>query len=176
LADAETFDTVVDWVASGALRRDVARRLGVPLSEWSRWLRLYATPEHRATLDRAARMGASLYAEETIEIADHAVGLLADALTATRMRISTRQWLAERMNREQFGAANANSTTNTQNIQVNIGQLHLSALLEFAPSIQDDVRARGIRQDAAAQEPIAVVPPPVPTLLTPPAASLRDLL
>jgi hypothetical protein len=76
-----------------------------------------------AALARARKAGALAMASETIDIADElAANLLVDPAKAAQARISSRQWLAGRRNREELGDSPKVA------VQLNIADMHLTAL------------------------------------------------
>lgn len=151
--EATHLDYVELWQASGRTLNKLAAELSAPITDSGRAdtgtldcngrpadasagivsgemisRYLYTTFGADATetrLSRARARGAHRLNDETIAIAD---GLTAENTTpvdigAARLRISARQWTAERWNAAEFGQAKGTS------VSISIGQLHLQALL-----------------------------------------------
>lgn len=79
-----------------------------------------------ARLAQARKAGAAAMASETLDIADELSALpTADPVRVATARISSRQWLVARRNREEFGDAKPGVA-----VQVNVSGLHLTALRE----------------------------------------------
>lgn len=110
-ADTALQETVWTRVEEGVGYSRICMELGIGKAALLDWLESEANAE-RAT--RARARAASALADETVEIADSA----GDA----RLRIGTRQWLAERFDRARFGQ--------TQKVEVSgqVTHLHLAAL------------------------------------------------
>lgn len=88
-----------------------------------------------ASLARARKAGAIAMASETVDIADELeLHILADPVKVANARISTRQWLAARRNREELGDSPKVA------VQLNIADMHLTALKAPAPAQVIDVQ------------------------------------
>ena len=117
VADAGGVEVIAERVASGETLAAIADELGCRRENLVRWL---YSDEDRATLIREARArAADALVEQTIAIADTASP--AEAQLA-RLRIDTRQWIASRWNRAEYGQ------DKTPAVQINLGSLHLDAL------------------------------------------------
>jgi hypothetical protein len=111
-------------LATGRAVADIAYELGLGNLALHRWLH---DPVRSAEVAEARRAGAAKLAEETVAIADGAMPVtdangepVADP-SRDKLRIATRQWVAERRDRQTWG-------TPKDTVTVNIGALHLDAL------------------------------------------------
>lgn len=152
---ATSLDYLIAWVESGKtmgkLAKFVAQRLGWPEAGVSlQLLSLAVKSEHgaervEADLILARKKSAQAIVDESLDIADEHTSSQLQAAQAGN-RIKARQWLAERRDREAFGAAKAASVT------VSIGSLHMDALRAPVPAlpVSESVRAiaSAITEDA----------------------------
>lgn len=126
-------DYVVHWLESGLTLRALARkidesltpRLNPPLGDntIARALkRGFGEAASTAALATARRKGAVAKVEESEEISDEPVASSEDA-ARQRSRIASRQWQAERYDRDQFGQPKQGVT-----VTVNVAAMHLDAL------------------------------------------------
>lgn len=135
---------VVEQFHAGRTLADIARALGTNAGPLRRWIQALP-PEERATVERAKQEGADGLVDEAKQIAD----ALADevrALTkpmyvegqfvtdlvdvnaivaADKECIRVRHWMAERLNREQWGPRSQTD------VVVNFGGVYLDALRRF---------------------------------------------
>ena len=129
--EGNVLDFAVDWVESGKtvlqLAYAVSKNIGLEIDgvqEISRsMLERYLfglSDDANARLKAAQRPGARGLTDQSIEIADSAESK-DDAATA-RVKVSARQWLAERWDRETFG------TPKQAPVQINFGSIHLESL------------------------------------------------
>lgn len=118
--DATPLDYVCWRIANGETLRAVARSFGVsPQMVIELVDNAVGADARRDGFARAREIGAHQLAEEAIEISDAASP--SDANVAT-LQVRTRQWVAERWNRREFG-----TQPGTQ-VNVSIGALMLEAL------------------------------------------------
>lgn len=97
-------------------------------------------------LARARRVGATAMASETIDIADELeLNALADPVRVANARISSRQWLAARRNREELGDSPKVA------VQLNIADMHLTALKVPAQAQVIDVEVLPAPQEQPAE-------------------------
>jgi hypothetical protein len=113
----------------------------------------YGVADRDAKLRAARENAAHLLAEHALEIADAAKP--EDAQVA-RLQVSTRQWVAERWNRKEFGQDRSSSAV----VNVSIGSLMLDAL----------------RQPVAIEAPaiVGAIAEPAEVLSTEPAMAYED--
>lgn len=99
-----------------------------------------------AALARARKAGAIAMASETVDIADELeLDTLADPVRVANARISTRQWLAARRNREELGDSPKVA------VQLNIADMHLTALKKPEPAQVIDVQVLPAPQEQPAE-------------------------
>ncbi len=183
LSRPDEFSALLDRVSGGAMHTTLCSYLRCSLDDWLRWQRVYATTEQISQLQRARAVGGASLAEETLGIAD---GPLVDSddIARANLKITTRRWLAERLNRETFGAPSRDSKVD---VNVSIGSLHLTALLAYAPSTRGDAAAQSDRLASAENVGAVITSGPAPThtpspaavaahaLMAPPARTVDDL-
>jgi hypothetical protein len=128
-------DEVMERVTSGMSVKDICAELLIVRAAVLDWLE---APERREEVARARAQGAAVLIEESIAIADGQMPVVCpitqEVITEAnrdRLRIQSRQWVAERVDRQRWGAPRHDVT-----VQVNV--LHLDAL-----------RARAVRADSA---------------------------
>lgn len=115
-------DFVCDWLAGGRTVVQLAKDIGHSRDTVRRVT--YDCDEKEIVDERlrAARAaGAAILVEEAASIADDATENR-DAIAKANLRVSVRQWIAGRHNKEQFGDQKSVGLT------INIGQLHLDSL------------------------------------------------
>lgn len=128
--DAKTHvDFVCDWLESGRTMLDLTKELNkklkfetpVTYGSVSKYFR-ELTDTAEARMHAARTKGSYAIADSTADIADEKVETKEDAARA-RNRINSRQWLAEKFNREQFGQPRPGTTVN-----ISMAGAHLDAL------------------------------------------------
>lgn len=109
-------EAIIERVASGETLTSIAAELGVSREALSGWMN---RDEERTIALRSARArAAEALVDQTLQIADAASPQEAQV---ARLRIDTRQWIASRWNRAEYGQDKAA-------VEINIGSLHLDAL------------------------------------------------
>lgn len=118
----EKLDELCDLIAAGKTDKQALKEIG--LNGTGALYRLQEEDaDAAARLARARRVGATAMASETIDIADELQAeLTADPVRVAQARISSRQWLAARRNREELGDSPKVA------VQLNIADMHLTAL------------------------------------------------
>ena len=111
-------EALLELIASGRSIAALAEDIGTTRPMLSTYLNRDADAVER--LARARETAAHTYAEEAVTISDQAVQGVDDKVA--KLRASTRQWLASRLNRAAYG------DSPTVQIGINVGQLHLDAL------------------------------------------------
>lgn len=114
----------------GGRAKDVALALGLGAVTFQRWLQAQS-PDVQQHVAEIQRGRAAALAEETVAIADETREAIeddpdakaADRIKAAKEAIATRQWMAERLDRERW----APKVPETQ-VTVNLATLHLDAL------------------------------------------------
>lgn len=130
----ERLEELVDALSEGLTDSEAMRRLGIKRHALG-WLESHDTDAAEA-IQRARKQGAIAMASDTVDIADKLeLNVMADPVRVAQARIGTRQWLASRRNREAFGEQAKVA------VQVNVGNLHLTALQHSrqTPAIGVDV-------------------------------------
>lgn len=153
-------DELCELIAAGKTDKAALRELGINGTG-----ALYKLQEEDSAaadrLARARKTGAAAMASETVDIADELELqgiLLADPVRVATARITTRQWLAGKRNREEFGDAKGVA------VQVNVNGLHLQAVRQLSQAV--DVQVIDVEPEPELE--------PVPQLDAP--ESLNDLL
>jgi len=124
--EATILDYVVRWQSNGKTLSKLCLELEVSWELLKDTLnRKWGRDEVNARLSRAREDAAHRLADETLDIADAATD---DNVQAARLQVSTRQWVAERWNRELAPNKQAG-------IQINIGTLMLEALRQPPPPV-----------------------------------------
>lgn len=144
--DASALDFVVHFVGGGGLVSELALSLAEEMGESVSRTFLSGVihniaPDASQQVVAARRRAAALLAEESLEIADTPHKTRED-IDQAKLRIGTRHWLAERFNRDEFGA---NSRVA---VQISIGALHLDALRQC--SLADSLPASALGEAAIA--------------------------
>lgn len=124
--DATPLDVVVHFVAGGGLIADLARSMAASMGESISRNFLSGVvhglaPDASEQIAAARRRAAALLAEDTLEIADEPHETR-EEIDQAKLRIGTRQWLAEKFNRDEFGSHSRSS------VQITFTGLHLAAL------------------------------------------------
>jgi len=118
--DAYGEERVMEDLACGDLNVvTLAETMDISPQMFYTWLR-QSKERHRVYKEMRAAMADGLL-DEMLEIAD---GSDASSIAQDRERIRVRQWLAERWNREEYGAPAAAGV----NVLLSVGELHLTAL------------------------------------------------
>ena len=121
-------DYVADWQAQGKFLKTLAAELKVSVPYLKEYLRLsFGGSTVSETLSRAREEGAHIHAEEALEIADEADE---DNVQVKRLQMQSRQWLTEKWNAREFGSKQG------VNVNINVGQLMLTALQAPVPAIE----------------------------------------
>lgn len=94
-----------DAIAEGETMHQIAEKLQISYGRFHAWIMF--TDERRQQLAHARAAKAALLAEGTLDIADN----LEELADSRRTRISARQWLAGRMDRDTWGDNAKQSTT-----------------------------------------------------------------
>lgn len=137
--DAELGEVVLDAVASAMPMANICKATGLSKNAIIRWLE--STPERAEAFARARAAAAHIYATDVVDIADEADEENPIAIQKAKLRINSRQWLAERWNRKDYGQAKAE-------VAISITGLHFEAL-----------RARTVADDVVDVTPKAIEPP-----------------
>lgn len=120
-------EAVMGMLEEGKAIARICAATGLGKKALTEWLE---APERAALASRARARAADALVAESLEIVDEAGTIdpetlervvTSEAIQHAKLRATTRQWIAERWNRDVYGAP---KTT----VQVNIGQLHLDAL------------------------------------------------
>lgn len=114
-------DYVCVFVASGGTIAELARQINVKREVLSEYIHR-SFPDAGQRLTEARRKSAYAFAEEAHEVAKETPVDKMDA-AAKRLQIQTKQWLAERFNRDELGAQRG-----PQVAILTVGDLHLTAL------------------------------------------------
>lgn len=122
-------DFICDWLESGRSMLDFSKALNKTLKfetditygSIAKYFREFSD-DAEARIQAARSKGAFAIADSTAEIADEEVATKEDAARA-RNRIGARQWMAEKFNREQFGAPKPGTS-----ISISLPGSHLNAL------------------------------------------------
>lgn len=124
LRDAGGWSRIFERIADG----DTLVKLGQDLTCSRSWLHhlICDNPERKVLYDMARRESAGAMAELAMQDAETVVADR-DEINKAKLKIEQRRYLASVYDREQFG-----EQVKTAPIQVNIGQLHLDALLRRA--------------------------------------------
>ena len=125
-------DELCEHLMDGCSDREAMRRMG-----FNGTGALYKLQEEDSAaadqLARARKAGAAAMASSVIDIADELLEHpLADPVRVAQGRITTRQWLAGKRNREEFGDAKGVA------VQVNINGLHLQAVRQLSQPIDGE--------------------------------------
>ena len=141
----EKLEELCDLIAAGKTDKQALKELG--LNGTGALYRLQEEDsEAAARLARARRIGATAMASETIDIADELEQHpLADPVRVANARISSRQWLAARRNREELGDSPKVA------VQLNIADMHLTAIKTPALPQPIDVEVLPVPQDQPAE-------------------------
>lgn len=141
----EKLEELCDLIAAGRTDKQALKELG--LNGTGALYRLQEEDsEAAARLARARRVGATAMASETIDIADELQAeLTADPVRVAQARISSRQWLAARRNREELGDSPKVA------VQLNIADMHLTAIKTPALPQPIDVEVLPVPQDQPAE-------------------------
>lgn len=129
-------------LAAGQTYSDVAKRFGGSRGALMRWIS-QLPPDVQQQIRDADSQGASALVEETLGIADGMTDkmlqaekgpLASDIATAEKARITTRQWFAERKDKDNWGPKAQVETV------VNIQTIHLDALRHYhAPKLAQPI-------------------------------------
>ena len=146
-------DEFCDLLAEGLSDREACRRFGI--NGGVLYKLMQEDSGAAARLAHARKAGAAAMASETLDIADElAEQPLVDPVKAAAHRIATRQWLAARRNREEYGDAKGVA------VQVKVHGLPPTALRDPPQVIEAQV----------------IEPEPLPAPSDGEPASLNDLL
>lgn len=115
-------DALIAEIESGKTIADLARSLGVSRAALSNWLN--RTSETKQRIARARETASHALAEEALELSNTATNANEKA---RRLQVSTRQWLAGKWNRPEYGESPL------VNIGISADQLMLSALQKPLP-------------------------------------------
>ncbi len=122
MLDAYGEERVLEDIAGGMTIQEVSDVFGMSVQMFYLWLKQDA---ERGRVYREMRQAmASGILDEALAIADGATN---ETLGVDRERIRIRTWLAERWNREEYGAPQA-----VPAVVLSVGSLHLTALREGA--------------------------------------------
>jgi hypothetical protein len=113
-------DAVMECVADGQTLKAIGFTYGVSRSMMYRWVG--ADPDRKARYAAAKRASAEVLVEEAVALLDGAEPDR-DSITKAKAQAGIRQWLAERLDRAQYGEDKSQPV-----LQVNVGSLHLAAL------------------------------------------------
>lgn len=117
-------EAILERIADGVTVTKLAEELGVSRPMLSGFLNRSSDAAER--LARARETSADILAEDALRIADEATH---DDDRAKRLQVSTRQWLAGKLNRARYGEAP------TVAMQFNYGELTLEALKQPPPPV-----------------------------------------
>ena len=135
---------VIEMLGEGKQLARICEATGLSKAALMEWLE--ETPERAAMASRARARAATVLVDEAIEIADEVDAEHPGEINKAKIRIGVRQWVAERWNRQAYGAPSAQA-----NVTINLGSVHLDALRS---------RTSGHGQDA---EGVIDVTPRTPT-------------
>jgi hypothetical protein len=95
-------DELCQWIQSGKSLQAWCKHSGTPASTVYRWMREYES--FRKSYAQAHEDRADTLVEDMLEIADTVAGASMPAeVMAAKLRIETRQWIAERMRPDKYG-------------------------------------------------------------------------
>ena len=115
-------DWMLNEIASGVSVVELSKRLKRSRGEIYKYFN--ETPERKARFAEARKTSAHSLVEDATEIVDETEGAQMQVeVTSAKERAGHRRWLAERYNREDYGAPDP-----TIQVQVNVATLHLDAL------------------------------------------------
>src|SRR5690349_317393 len=124
-------DVVCDWIADGKFIAELARELtdavGQPISAGVISLWINASHERKAKVAAARALAAHVHAEDSLKVLDDLEGteVTREEVALAKERSATRQWLASKWNRGQYGADAQVQITN-----INAADAHLAALAQ----------------------------------------------
>jgi hypothetical protein len=93
---------------------------------------LNGNPDYRAALQEARKEQAEKMAEDSLELVDslaHKEELTSQDVSLAKERVGVRKWLSAMNSPERFAQKQ-------QNLTLNIGELHLSALKKARPALE----------------------------------------
>jgi hypothetical protein len=118
-------DRALEMIAGGALTKQICAELNVRAAALRMWL---AAPTRAAEVARAREAGAAALVEEAKAIADCELPIIdpetfeaVNDVSRDKLRIQTRHWIAERVDRAAWGQQQ-------QQLTINLNGLHLDAL------------------------------------------------
>ena len=114
------WDRIIERIADGETVLKIAAGYNVSRNFFATIL--HEDAERGKLVYAARKRAAEALTEEALAIVD-SVPESRDALQKAKLQVDSRQWLAGKLDREQFGEAKPVALT-----QINIGQLHLDAL------------------------------------------------
>jgi transcriptional regulator with XRE-family HTH domain len=119
-----------DWIADGRTLKELADELNCSRSFLSRILN--GNPDYREALQAGRKEQAEKMAEDSLDLVDslaHKDELTTQDVSLAKERVSVRKWLSAMNSPERFAHTQ-------QNLTVNIGELHLSALKKAKPALE----------------------------------------
>lgn len=120
-------DDVLDRVAAAEPLESIAKSYGIHRATLHRWLT--SSDERKRGYAQAQQASATAHAELSVQILDDAAedrDISGPQATIAKARADSHKWLAERFDRDTFGA--------DPTVQMNVlstGELHLDALRQF---------------------------------------------
>lgn len=111
-------DVVFDRIAGGETITAIARELGVPRARLSGLL--HSKPEWEQRLREAQKAAASAWAEEMLDIADHANP---EDVKVRQLQVEVRKWLAGSRDPDNYG-----DRGRQQALQISAGAIHVAVL------------------------------------------------
>ncbi len=114
-----TVETMMEHIANGMRLNDLCVALGFT-PENRPWINTYLLKHHKDEYREARKRSADVLVEDSVEIADAATD---KTFKRDKLRIETRQWLAGRLNREDYGEAQPKTLVN-----IDMGGIFAAAL------------------------------------------------
>jgi hypothetical protein len=122
-------DYICERIANGETLLGVTRDLQT--SRYTMWRYITLTDERKKQYEEARRLGAAALAEDAVQIADDADVMSPAGVSAAKLQVDTRKWLAGVQDRAGFG-----EQPKSAGVLV-MGDLHLTALQKHgAPEAQ----------------------------------------
>lgn len=115
LLNLTSMQEICERVADGKTFEEICRAPGMPTIGQLHWYRRN-NPEFDAKISKALECRADFYAEEIIKLADDKT----EEVGRLRLKITTRQWLMERLAPKRYGASIQNRISGEDGQAINI--------------------------------------------------------
>lgn len=126
-------DKIEELLEAGRPLEDITKVLNVSRKALYRWL---DAPEQAGLLTRTRARAADRLAAETLDIADTVAEDQA-AIAKAKLRNEARRWVASKWNPQAYGDQKG------VNVQINLADLHLTAVRQAADNVLDVTPVRG---------------------------------